>query len=1055
MGSHALRARRCGSAAVLASALIALCTIVPASVAGAEPGGLDPTFGSGGIQEAARIGSWSSMPVEIAPVSNGRILTVGTLQNGTRFGSRTPTTDVLIQRFEHDGSLDTSYGTDGIATANIVGADGVEAAVVLPDERVIVGGWDTSGQNARRGFLAMFSPTGSLDTTFGVNGIIDSAATGALGNGRVRDIAVDGAGRILVSYQRYSGSTSTENHKVIRFLSDGSVDYTFGTQFFWKTIAELNAEEENPSDPPRLGLLSFADVGDQIAPRPDGSTLVVGLSGIRLIDEHGIPDPGFGADGLLALPSTANWHVEASTSPNGATTIGSSSPDGTSFLTRVSADGTFDTGFGADGVALLDEPLVTQGGDVAPIEDLAVTDDGRVAVTSTSYPPTATSNETTIAVGRRLADGSPDPAFGDDGWAVAPVWATDGAFPTAIALQPDGHALAAGVAMHARYEGTATILRFLGSGGPPSDGDGVPAGVEDGISAPSPGDGNGDGIRDSQQTNVASLRNRVDGRFVTIAVADGLTLETVATEPVPADAPSGITFPVGVIGYRVHGLTPGSTTSVEIRLADGTAAPTTVVKRIAGTYSDVTSQAAISGNVITLTLTDGGPLDADGVANGVIVDPLLPAVGTLPVPTLEQSITFSPLADTTYGASPTPLVADSTSGLPVAFSTLTPATCSVALGLVIPSSVGDCTVQADQPGDSVHLPAPAVQQTFHIAPGAVTVTPTFTRTYGAADPAVTLTYSGLAPGDIGAEAVTGAPVCTPTRTTLLPGTYPLTCTIGTLTAANYVVTIDPGTATITKATVVVTPTDRSRVYGAASPTTFPVSYSGFVLGQTKGSSGITGSPTCSTSATAASPAGAHPITCTAGTLASGRYQFEFATGTLTITPKALTLRAQNASRTYGAPGPVLDVKISGFRNGETLSTSDVTGNAHCVPAASVSSPVGSYTVTCDLGTLTSNNYTFTITQPTAILKVTKATAEVRADDAVKAQGAANPPLTATISGLANGETVESSGITGAPKCTTTAKTRSPAGTYDISCGRGSLLSGNYNFTFVKGHLTVT
>jgi hypothetical protein len=43
-----------------------------------------------------------------------------------------------------------------------------------------------------------------------------------------------------------------------------------------------------------------------------------------------------------------------------------------------------------------------------------------------------------------------------------------------------------------------------------------------------------------------------------------------------------------------------------------------------GSYVDASSIASISGNTITLNLTDGGFGDEDGLANGVILDPLVP-----------------------------------------------------------------------------------------------------------------------------------------------------------------------------------------------------------------------------------------------------------------------------------------------------------------------------------------------------------------------------------------------------------------------------------------------
>ncbi|MFO7244884.1 MAG: choice-of-anchor U domain-containing protein [Actinomycetes bacterium] len=48
-------------------------------------------------------------------------------------------------------------------------------------------------------------------------------------------------------------------------------------------------------------------------------------------------------------------------------------------------------------------------------------------------------------------------------------------------------------------------------------------------------------------------------------------------------------------------------------------------KLVGGEWARV-ADAVISGTTVTYVLQDGGPLDADGAADGVIVDPVLFAV---------------------------------------------------------------------------------------------------------------------------------------------------------------------------------------------------------------------------------------------------------------------------------------------------------------------------------------------------------------------------------------------------------------------------------------------
>jgi hypothetical protein len=93
----------------------------------------------------------------------------------------------------------------------------------------------------------------------------------------------------------------------------------------------------------------------------------------------------------------------------------------------------------------------------------------------------------------------------------------------------------------------------------------------------------------------------------------------------------------------------------------------------------------------------------------------------------------------------------------------------------------------------------------------------------------------------------------------------------------------PVTFNISKAPLTVTAVNASRPQGSANP---PLTsrLSGFVLGQKLATSGVTGSASCTTTATTSSPPGTYPITCKVGTLSAANYSFaKFVKGTLTVT----------------------------------------------------------------------------------------------------------------------------------------------------------------------------
>jgi hypothetical protein len=131
------------------------------------------------------------------------------------------------------------------------------------------------------------------------------------------------------------------------------------------------------------------------------------------------------------------------------------------------------------------------------------------------------------------------------------------------------------------------------------------------------------------------------------------TIGAFKAEELPGSValPNGVEQIVGSLKFTVN-VTPGASARVKIELPPGSD-PTTLYKlvHVAGggeEYKEVPSSLyTITGNVIELTLVDGGPDDEDGEVNGVIVDPLVPAVGTpqaLSPPATPPAVTTAPVA---------------------------------------------------------------------------------------------------------------------------------------------------------------------------------------------------------------------------------------------------------------------------------------------------------------------------------------------------------------------------------------------------------------------------
>ncbi|MEO6995231.1 MAG: MBG domain-containing protein, partial [Lacunisphaera sp.] len=231
------------------------------------------------------------------------------------------------------------------------------------------------------------------------------------------------------------------------------------------------------------------------------------------------------------------------------------------------------------------------------------------------------------------------------------------------------------------------------------------------------------------------------------------------------------------------------------------------------------------------------------------------------------------------------------------------------------------------------------------------------RFYGAANPTLTTTVSGFVNGEVLATSgVAGSGTASTTATTgTSVGLAPITAGTGTLSASNYdFTTLIDGSFTINKAHLTVTADNQTRLYGAANPT-LTTTVSGFVNGETLGTSGVTGSGGGTTTATSSTGVGTAAITATTGTLAASNYDFtNLINGTLTIDKAHLTVTANNDSKTYSgvAYAGGNGVVYAGFVNGENNSA--LSGVLHYSGTSQGAINAGSYTIAP--GGLTSGNY---------------------------------------------------------------------------------------------------
>ena len=362
----------------------------------------------------------------------------------------------------------------------------------------------------------------------------------------------------------------------------------------------------------------------------------------------------------------------------------------------------------------------------------------------------------------------------------------------------------------------------------------------------------------------------------------------------------------------------------------------------------------------------------------------------------------------------------------------------------VSSHIGSYTITASGAVDPNYTISYA-DGTLTVTTAALTITAdNQTNIYGDTLPTLTASYTGFVNGD-SSDSLTIPPTLTTTATAashVANNPYVITA-IGAVDS-DYTISYVAGSLTVTPAALTITADNQTKAYGDALPT-LTASYTGFVNGDSSDS--LTIPPTLTTSATAGSPVAGNPFTITASGAVDSDYSISSVSGTLNVTPVALTITADNQTKLYGAGLPTLTATYTGFVNGDTAASLDTQPTFSTT--ATAASDTGAYTITAS-GTVDAD---YTISYVGGTLTVTPATLAVTGDNLTRPEGTANPPLTYTITGLVNGDT--NSVVSGAPILSTTATIVSAIGQYPIEVTIGALSATNYDFTTANGILTVT
>lgn len=371
---------------------------------------VDISFGKGGVAIAGADNSDTFSSVEQSP--DGKILAAGDTFDQAG----------VVARFNSDGTLDSSFGKDGLIMTAADG--GVQYSTAIgADGKIVIYTSQTSlslNTPAKLKFY-LFNNDGTVDASFGDNG--EASLTLPWDDVVTDAVQIDGQDRIIFSYDDDSNPPGVDY--LGRLNADGSLDSSFRGALGSQTTGLDSADDLLAGNDGKIYV-----IGDRFD--PDAEFAVVGR-----FDADGTLDTAYGVDGYADATTNADQETtlnfnQLATDQSGRIVVASHyiSPSGKVqgiYLTRLNASGGHDTTFGTDGQVLLGGQ-----GSFNPPTRPVIDGQGRIIVASDDVGNT---------IFRVNGDGELDETFGQNGeYQIG----DDLLSIKSLALDGDGNLLAAG-----------------------------------------------------------------------------------------------------------------------------------------------------------------------------------------------------------------------------------------------------------------------------------------------------------------------------------------------------------------------------------------------------------------------------------------------------------------------------------------------------------------------------------------------------------------------------------------------------------------------------------
>jgi uncharacterized delta-60 repeat protein len=264
-------------------------------------GVLDTTFAGGKATQPS--GPYNDYASSVTMLASGKILVAGDFVVNP---ANTTDTDFSLMRLNADGTLDTSFGNGGIVNLRPTGAnDRIQQTLEQADGKILVNGWvNGHGNNGGEMIVARFNADGSVDGSFGAGGMVRIPLLDVDSRSQLLSIV---NGKIVVAGASSFNTNYDANLVLARLNADGSFD----TSFVPAPGGSLGATVKGDGIHPVVLDFNALVYDAELAARGSygGATLSLARHGGASADDHftGMGDVSFDANNLSVGGQVIGW----------------------------------------------------------------------------------------------------------------------------------------------------------------------------------------------------------------------------------------------------------------------------------------------------------------------------------------------------------------------------------------------------------------------------------------------------------------------------------------------------------------------------------------------------------------------------------------------------------------------------------------------------------------------------------------------------------------------------------------------------------------------------